>query len=138
MATNVTFHEVREAIVWALMDILIHQPKKVEGIFGKWGALLSQFMEDREAQVDVVFIVQRYFGRMIREGIIVDRRRFVLGLQRLYEVDVLEEESILRWAEDERARGVHEKWREDMAALRKSAEGFITWLKEAEEESEAE
>jgi translation initiation factor eIF-2B subunit epsilon len=138
MATNVTFHEVREAIVWALMNILIHQPKRVETIFGKWGALLSAFTEDRAAQVDIVFIVQHYFGRVIREGVIADRRRFVLGLQRLYEADVLEEGSILRWAEDKRASGVGEKWSEDMAALRKSADGFITWLKEAEEESDEE
>ena len=43
---------------------------------------------------------------------------------------------ILQWYEDDLAKGVGEKWSEDMALLRKAAEGFITWLKEAEDESD--
>src|SRR5947207_4789015 len=39
MATNVTFHEVREAIVSALMGIVITQPTRVGAMFGKWGEL---------------------------------------------------------------------------------------------------
>ena len=135
MATNVTFHEVREAIVAALMSGLVTVPQRARVMFGKWAGLLTGFMEDAEAQSDVLFITQRWFLRKVREDG-VDRQRFVQALQALYQADVLEEERILQWYEDDRANGVGEKWSEDMASLRKAAEGFITWLKEAEEESD--
>lgn len=134
MATNVTFHEVREAIVVALMNVVLTQPAKMGGMLSKWGDLLRRFMEDREAEVDVVFCVQRYFARRGGE----EKKGFVLGLQGLYQADVIEEDSILTWFEDERSRGIGEKWVEAKAALRESAEKFVTWLKEAEEESDEE
>ena len=110
-------------------------PQRARAMFGKWAGLLTGFMEDAEAQSDVLFITQRWFLRKVREDG-VDRQRFVQALQALYQADVLEEERILQWYEDDRAHGVGEKWSEDMASLRKAAEGFITWLKEAEEESD--
>jgi len=127
MATNVTFHEVREAILFALMNIVITSPAKIPGMFNKWGELLQHFTEDEDAQVDIVFIVQRFFAKRGKGG-------FVKGLQSLYDVDCLEEEAIFRWFGDERAKGVGEKWGEEMATLRKSAEKFVTWLEEADEE----
>jgi len=134
MATNVTFHEVREAIVAALLDLLVNTPGRAKAMFAKWGELLDKFTEDEEAQKDVLFITQRWFLTKCREC--VDRQRFVQALQALYQADVLDEERILEWYEDDRAKGIGEKWSEDMAALRKAADGFIIWLKEAEEESD--
>ena len=132
MATNVTFHEVREAIVSALMGIVITEPTRVGAMFGKWGELLEKCIEDDEANLDVMFICQRFFVK--RQG--VERKGFVVGLQALYQVDILEEDVILKWFDDERSKGVGEKGEEAMLALRNSAEKFVTWLKEAEEESD--
>ena len=132
MAINVTFHEVREAIVSALMGIVLTTPAKVGAMFGKWGELLEKFTEDDEAKLDVVFICQKFFAK--RQG--VERKGFVMGLQGLYQADVLEEGIILKWFEDVKSKGVEEKWGEEMLALRNSAEKFVTWLKEAEEESD--
>jgi len=132
MATNVTFHEVREAIVSALMGIVIATPNRVGGMFGKWGELLEKFIEDDEAKLDIVFICQRFFVK--RQG--AERKGFVMGLQALYQADILEEDVILKWFEDERSKGVGEKLGEETFALRNSAVKFVTWLKEAEEESD--
>jgi transcription termination factor NusB len=137
MATNVTFHEVREAIITALMNIAISTPQKVTGMFKKWGELLENFTEDEDDKVDIMFIVQRFFVKKVREGE-TGRQAFVVGLQGLYQVDVLEEEVIFKWFEDQKAKGVGEKWGEDMLALRNYAEKFVTWLKEAEEENDEE
>jgi translation initiation factor eIF-2B subunit epsilon len=134
MATNVTFHEVREAIVSALMNVVISAPAKMRKILEKWGELLSEFTEDKDGEVDALFILQKYFARRVREDG-VERKFFVLSLQGFYDVDVLGEESILRWFE-EKAKDAGDKWTEDLAALRKSAEKFVTWLREAEEESD--
>jgi hypothetical protein len=94
-----------------------------------------RFLDDDEAQLDTVFIIQRFFVKQVREGI-AKKEDFVWGLQKLYDVDVLSEESIFKWFEDKRANGVGEKWAEDMATMRNAAQKFITWLQEAEEESD--
>ena len=135
MATNVTFHEVREAILAALMNVIITIPSNIKKEFSKWGQLLEKFTEDDDAKMDVVLIVQRYFAKNVREGR-TEARAFVMGLQALFQVDAAEEDVIFRWLEDKRAKGVAEKWGEDMLALRNSTEKFVTWLREAEEESD--
>ena len=135
MATNVTFHEVREAIVSALMNIVVTTPTKVRATFAKWGELLLKFTEDEDAEMDILFITQRLFVKKVREGI-AERKGFVIGLQALYQADISEEERIFKWFEDKRSKGVGEKMGEEMAALRNAAEKFVTWLKEAEEESD--
>jgi hypothetical protein len=135
MATNVSFHEVREAIVAALMTVRITQPVKAKSTFERWGELLGRFIEDDEAQLDTMFIIQRFFVKQVREGN-AKKEDFVWGLQKLYDVDILSEESILKWFKDKRALGVGEKWVEDTATMRNAAQKFITWLQEAEEESD--
>ena len=132
MATNVTFHEVREAIVSALMGIVLTTPAKIGSMFAKWGELLENFSEDDDAKLEIVFLCQKFFVK--RQG--VERKGFVMGLQGLYQADILEEDAILKWFEDERSKGSGEKCGEEMLALRNSAEKFVTWLKEAEEESD--
>jgi translation initiation factor eIF-2B subunit epsilon len=132
MATNVTFHEVREAIISALMNGL-QQPSGTKGLFAKWGPLLGEFTEDKDAQVDVCLLVQRFYARGGAAG---KEGMFLRGLQGLYSVDVVEEEAIFLWSEDPRSRGIGERWGEDMALLRKKGEKFVVWLREAEEESD--
>lgn len=133
MATNVTFREIREAIVAALMRVVVSAPATVRKEFEKWGELLDKFTEDDEARLDIVFLVQRYFARA---GLVGKEKAFVRGLQELYQVDVLDEDVIFTWFEDERSKGVGEKWSEEMATLRKAAEKLVIWLREAEEESD--
>jgi translation initiation factor eIF-2B subunit epsilon len=134
MATNVTFHEVREAIVAALMCVLVSSPPAtVTKEFEKWGQLLEEFTEDDEASLDTVFLVQRYFARGGAAG---KENSFVKGLQQLYQADVLDEDVIFKWFGDDRSNGVGERWGEDMAALRKKGEQLVNWLREAEEESD--
>ena len=135
MATNVTFHEVRKAIVIALMNVAMTSPGDVGPTFTKWGKLLLRFMEDEDSQMDILLTAQRLFARKLCEGA-VERRTFVVGLQALYQADVLEEDKIFEWFNDDTSKGVGEALGEDMANLRKAAEKFVTWLQEAEEESD--
>ena len=139
MATNVTSHEVREAIITALMDVYISEPgTKGRGIIKKWASLLDRFsMEDVDDQIDILLILQRYFVKKVREGV-VSLGKFVRALQDFYDADVLEEDKIIRWYGDERAKGSGDKWGTDMLAVRDSAEKLVTWLEEAEEESDEE
>ena len=66
------------------------------------------------------------------------KKFFPLILKQLYDEDVLEEEVILDWA----SQGVTYEFSpqsmkpEDVKALRASAEPFITWLSEAEEDDD--
>jgi eIF4-gamma/eIF5/eIF2-epsilon len=45
-------------------------------------------------------------------------------------------DKIIKWYEDDRAKGIGEKWGTDFLIVRDSAEKFVTWLQEAEEESD--
>ena len=135
MATNVTFHEIREAIVSAFLDVYLSSPGKAEAIFKRWHGLLSKFEEDEEAEMDTLLVTQRMYSEKIREGS-ASRNNFKGLLRVMYMGDVVEEETFYRWYESERAKGVGEKWGEDMATLRRSATSFMDWLENAEEESE--
>jgi translation initiation factor eIF-2B subunit epsilon len=134
MATNVTSHEIRQAIITALLNICITDPTHAARIVTKWAALFDRFREDGDVQMEILWGLQRGFVTRLREGVPV--ARFVRVLQVFYEGDVVEEEKIIRWFEDERARGSGERWGKEMMMVRESAEKFVTWLKEAEEESD--
>ena len=56
-------------------------------------------------------------------------------LQRLYDLDVLDEEVLLEWAKKPSKKYVSRELSEEMHAR---AEPFIKWLREAEEESDSE
>lgn len=84
--------------------------------------------------MEILFILQGGFIKRMREG--VPLGKFVRMLQVFYHADVLEEDKIIKWYEDERAKGSGEKWGTDFLTVRQSAEKFVTWLKEAEEESD--
>ena len=135
MATNVTFHEVREAIITALMNVCIAEPTtKAQNTVTKWTPLLDRFKEDVDLQTEILFILQAGFVKRMREGVALGK--FVRMLQVFYHADVLEEDKIIKWYEDKRAKGSGEKWGSDFLTVRESAEKFVTWLKEAEEESD--
>jgi translation initiation factor eIF-2B subunit epsilon len=140
MATNVTFHEVREAIISSLMNVYLTTPGIAAKLFKKWGGLLRKFEEDLEAELDSVMIMQRYFAKRLRENVQnpAERNKFVLGLQGMYNSDVFTEKTIFRWFADERAKGVGEKGSEDMLSLRNASQKLITWLEEADEDSSEE
>ena len=140
MATNVTFHEVREAIIAALMSVYITTPGITAKTFKKWGGLLHKFEEDLEAELDSVMIMQRYFAKRLRENAQsqAERNKFVLGLQGMYNSDVFSEKTIFRWFEGDLSKGIGDKWAVDMLSLRNAAQKLITWLEEAEEDSEEE
>ena len=55
--------------------------------------------------------------------------------QRLYDLDVLDEEVLLEWAKKPSKKYVSRELSEE---LHSRAAPFITWLKEAEEESDSE
>jgi hypothetical protein len=89
MATNVTFHEVREAIITALIDVCIDESAKARSIVTRWAPLLERFTEDVDGQMEALFLLQRGFVKRMREGVPVGK--FVRILQVFYHADVLEE-----------------------------------------------
>ena len=140
MTTDVTFHEVREAIISALLNVYLTTPTKAPKLFKKWGGLLHRFEEDLEAEVDSVMIMQRFFANRLRENAqsAAERNKFVLGLQGMYNADVFTERTIFKWFGDERSKGVGEKGVEGMLSLRNAAQKLVTWLEEADEDSDEE
>lgn len=107
------------------------EPKTVPQQFGKNAELLKQFATDDVSSAVLIGCVEEYAG-------VSNKRllpRLPIILQQLYEADVLEEESILKWA----TSPPEASWvTQDVAvAARKAAKPFADWLQNAESEDES-
>lgn len=86
---------------------------------------------DKKCQKNLLGGIERALhGFNVSEAIC---RKIPIYLQKLYNEDILQEESILEWSEKPSKTFVTDK--EKSKALRKYAEPFINWLKTAEDDS---
>lgn len=74
------------------------------------------------------------------EGLCIDKpKNFPVMIKQCYDEDILEEETILEWADDGRSEYTMEKVDEEArATLRGEAEPVVVWLQEAESDEESE
>lgn len=138
MSINVTYHEVRQATVQALVRRVVHfvstdtlnAKDACAKIFGEWGPLFKRQVFSEEEQVDLAQILQETCTTVD-----VEYNQIVLfiALRKLYEMDILEEECILRWWESSEL-----SLSEALVQVRQLAAQFVEWLQDAEEESEEE
>lgn len=146
MAQDASQREVRHAVVAALMKrisslvgddggVEATEAKvrdAVETVLRKYKALAERTIFDKEGddkvdQVDFLMLVQKEAA-----GRTNGRRALLCVSKELYDLEVVEEEGVMQWWEDERNQGG------EMGEVRKLTEAFIVWLKEAEEEDEDE
>ncbi|ODV80981.1 SE-domain-containing protein [Suhomyces tanzawaensis NRRL Y-17324] len=135
MSMNVTYHEVRLATTDALVNKIIDfittdtldAKNAATKIFNHWGPMYKRQVFNDEEQVDLLNIFQdkvatadKSFNQVI----------LFLAVRILYELDILEEENILKWWSDS------EREDPDYVHVRGLTQQFITWLEDAEEESE--
>lgn len=143
MSTNASQHEVRKAVVAAFTKRVsnlsagdnasgISAREAVREVFGKYKGLVERTMFDKDAdekvdQVDFLLLLQKeVLGRPNGDQLLL----FVIT--ELYDSDVIEEDGILQWWDNERsAEG-------EMGNIRNLTEQFITFLNEAEEDDESE
>ena len=138
MSVDVSQHEVRQAVVTALLkriSVLSEgtSPREaVKQIFTGYKSLVERIILDKgkEAktdQVDFLLLVQK--DTLGRAG---GGQLLLFVAKEMYDQDIIEEDGVLQWWEDPRsAEG-------EMGATRKLSEPFITYLKEAEEDEDSE
>lgn len=139
MAVDANQQEVRHAVVAALIRrilSLVGSDAKSQGallqavkeVFGKYKPLVERVIFDRSAdqktdQVDFLVLVQQEaVGKTLGDSLVL----FVA--QEAYFLEILEEDGVLQWWEDDRSQ------REDLASVRGLTALFIKFLQEAEEE----
>lgn len=137
MTANASWHQVRRAVVTALtnrIEQLVREtsrsvPQAAESVYTRWQLLIKRSIYERKDQSDFLLLLQkeccdRKHGNSILLNV----------AQKLFELDLVEEEEINSWWADERSSTEAG----GMAKVRKSTEAFVKWLGEAEEESEEE
>lgn len=138
MSMNVTYHEVRKATLQAMVKRVVHfistdtlnAKDATAKVFNDWGQLFQRQVFNDSEQVDLAQILQETCASVdIEYGQIV----LFVALRQLYEKDIVEEESILRWWDSEESSKS-----EALVNVRQLTSQFVDWLKDAEEESEEE
>ena len=102
---------------------------KTKAALKRWKPLLKLFMQLEEDQVEMVFLLQEYCEEEEGEPF---RKLFSIILHAMYELELLEEDALLRWEEEQSAL----KSKEERKYL-DQCKKFLDWLKEASEEEES-
>jgi len=135
-AQNRTFADCLQPLLLTLLSSLQlstrtkkERPREIKRCLKRWGALLGRFVQ---SQADQDVLLATLISVATESDALADV--FQHALHALYECDasVLSEEAILRWASAAEAAPCGSPTR----ALLDSAAPFLTWLQEAEEDSE--
>lgn len=128
MSMNVTYHDVRSVTTQALVNKIVDfittgtltPQEAATKIFTKWGIMFKRQVFSPEEEVDLLNIVEEKSSVLDKA---YNQIVLFLGVKSFYDMEVVEEENILKWWND----GENDE-------VRTLAAKFITWLQEADEE----
>lgn len=128
MSMNVTYHDVRSVTTQALVNKIVDfittgtltPQEAATKIFTKWGIMFKRQVFSPEEEVDLLNIVEEKSSVLDKA---YNQIVLFLGVKSFYDMEVVEEENILKWWND----GENDE-------VRTLAAKFIIWLQEADEE----
>ena len=128
MSMNVTYHDVRSVTTQALVNKIVDfittgtltPQEAATKIFTKWGIMFKRQVFSPEEEVDLLNIVEEKSSVLDKA---YNQIVLFLGVKSFYDMEVVEEENILKWWND----GENDE-------VRTLAAKFITWLQEADDE----
>ncbi|XP_065852473.1 uncharacterized protein [Euphorbia lathyris] len=134
LSCNMTSADCAGAIFYAMMKLAMENAhteigelyKNVEDIIVKWRELLKFYGKEIDDQIEVIL----KFEEMCLESAKEFSQIFSEILRLLYFNDIIEEDAILRWADEKKDADESDK------VFVKKSETFIQWLKEASEEED--
>ncbi|QLL31869.1 hypothetical protein HG536_0C00360 [Torulaspora globosa] len=136
MSMNVTYHEVRNVTVVALLRRVYHfiatqtlGPKEaVAKVFGQWGQLFKRETFDREEYVDLIDLLMQ---RTSEQGFEKPDLILFSALNNLYDNDILEEDIVYQWWDNVSQDPAYDE-------VKRLTEKWVDWLREADEETSEE
>ncbi|XP_012464125.1 uncharacterized protein LOC105783297 [Gossypium raimondii] len=122
------------AIFYSMMKLAVESPhnsaselhRNAADIVTTWQKLLKSFLHDIDEEIEVIL----KFEEMCLESAKDFAALFPQILHLLYDKEILQEDAILRWADEKEGADESDK------VFLKRSEKFIQWLREAEEEEE--
>ncbi|KAK9066479.1 hypothetical protein SSX86_013801 [Deinandra increscens subsp. villosa] len=134
LSYNVALETCASALFYSMMKLALDTPhnsaavlvKNVKDVVSRWGKLLKPYVQGVDDEIEVI---------MKFEEICVEDGKefaplFVQILHLLYDIDIIQEEAILNWANEKEGADEADK------VFVKQAEKFIQWLNEASEEED--
>ncbi|XP_040941002.1 translation initiation factor eIF-2B subunit epsilon isoform X2 [Gossypium hirsutum] len=124
------------AIFYSMMKLAVESPhnsaselhRNAADIVTTWQKLLKSFLHDIDEEIEVIL----KFEEMCLESAKEFAALFPQILHLLYDKEILQEDAILRWADEKEGADESDK------VFLKRSEKFIQWLREAEEEEDDE
>ncbi|KAK8546463.1 hypothetical protein V6N13_067685 [Hibiscus sabdariffa] len=134
LSYNMASVDCAGAIFYSMMKLAVESPhhsaselhRNAADIITKWQKLLKSFLHDIDEEIEVIL----KFEEMCLESAKEFAALFPQVLHLLYDKEILQEDAILRWADEKEGADESDK------VFLKSSEKFVQWLKEAEEEDE--
>ncbi|PPS01539.1 hypothetical protein GOBAR_AA19122 [Gossypium barbadense] len=122
------------AIFYSMMKLAVESPhnsaselhRNAADIVTTWQKLLKSFLHDIDEEIEVIL----KFEEMCLESAKEFAALFPQILHLLYDKEILQEDAILRWADEKEGADESDK------VFLKRSEKFIQWLREAEEEED--
>lgn len=138
MSMNVTYHEVRNVTVRAMIKRIVHfvctdtlnAIQATNKVFGEWNELFIRQTFSEEDRVDLIQILQNVCTELDPA---YDKEVLFVALRKLYDTDRIEEGDIFKWWDSPESTAT-----EELVRVRRLTEKFVTWLQEAEEDSASE
>lgn len=134
MSINASYHEVRlatfEALIEKINDLItvkLQSPTDATNVVLKhWGKLFKNQVLNHYEEIDLLNIVQYNVNKLD-----INHNQLVLFLcvKNLYDLDIVEEKSIILWWEDDNFENLNE-----IKILRELTSNFVHWLLVADEE----
>ncbi|CAH8357971.1 unnamed protein product [Eruca vesicaria subsp. sativa] len=136
LSYNMESADCAGAIFYAMMKLAVDTPhsslrelsENASSIIAKWKGLLGNYVKHTDEQIEVIM----KFEEMCQETARELSPLFAQILQVLYDKEVVQEDAILRWAEEKAGADEADK------VYLQQCEAFIQWLKEASEEEDEE
>ncbi|KAJ6679149.1 TRANSLATION INITIATION FACTOR EIF-2B SUBUNIT EPSILON [Salix purpurea] len=134
LSYNMTSADCAGAIFYAMMKQALEIPhaaagelrKSVASIIDAWNKLLKLYSKEIDHQIEMIM----KFEEMCLESVKEFSPHFSQILHLLYDKDILEEDAILRWADEKKDAEESDK------VFVKQSEKLIQWLREASEEED--
>lgn len=134
MSMNVTYHEVRESSLLAMVKRVNHfvntgtlgVKDAAEKIFRKWGKMFERQVFDDDDQVDLLLILQTICSKIDE-----DYKSLLFGCIAviLYDIDILDDDNIIAWWNSKESK--------EMPEIREKVAKWIEMLQEDSSEEES-